>query len=295
MTTAAELNQAYRHCTQVAKREAKNFYYAFITLPHKKRIAIYTAYAFSRLCDDMVDDEAPVKIKLQRLNDVRWQLQECYAGRPKGPVFTALRDVTLQFQVPQEYLNEIINGVEMDLSWTRYRNFNELRSYCYKVASAVGLVCIQVFGYKKPEAKEYAVDLGIAMQLTNIIRDVKEDAVRGRIYLPVDEIQKYGYSELELLKGISNEAFKNLMAFQAERARQYFQSGGRLIPLLPRRSRACPAVLAGIYSRLLDRIEGKEFKVLGERISLSSSEKLFLMVKIWVQSLILPSRIAKKS
>lgn len=295
MTTAAEINQAYRHCTRVAKREAKNFYYAFITLPLKKRRAIYSAYAFSRLCDDIADDDSPVEVKVQRLKEVHKQLQECYAGRPDGPIFTALSDVATEFHVPEEYFAEIISGVEMDMTWTRYRNFEQLRSYCYKVASAVGLICVQVFGYKRPEARDCAIDLGIAMQLTNIMRDVKEDAEMGRIYLPLDEIQAYGYSEQELLKGTTNQAFKDLMAFQAKRARQYFKNGGRLIPLLPVRSRACPAILAGIYSRLLDRIEKKDFMVLDGRVSLSSREKLFLMAKIWVQSLIQPSFIAQRS
>lgn len=282
---SAELDKAYQYCTQLTKKEARNFYYAFITLPNKKRKAIHAVYAFSRLCDDIADECNPLKYKVEGLNKLKRYLKECYAGNPKGYVFSALGDCSSEFQIPLQYFEDIIEGVEIDLHKTRYDDFNSLKSYCYKVASVVGLICINVFGYSKPEAKEYAINLGLAMQLTNIIRDIKEDAERGRIYIPLDELSQFGYSEEELIKGLETEAFRKLMMFQTNRAREYFAKGRLLIPLLPIRSRACPAILAGIYSALLDKIEREEFKVFHKRIGLNLTKKLLIMIRLWVQSL----------
>ena len=281
-----DLKKAYRHCAQVARREAKNFYYAFVSLPPKKRRAIYATYAFSRLCDDIADQDAPVERKIRELNNLRKDLEACYSGQPRGPVFEALMDSSTAFEIPQEYFEGIVQGVEMDLTKVRYQNFEELRSYCYKVASVVGLVCIEVFGYRRPEAREYAVDLGIAMQLTNILRDVKEDAGRGRIYIPLEELKRFGYTEEQLLQSTVNSSFLNLMTFQAQRAREYFDRGLQLIPLLPVRSRACPTILAGVYKRLLDEIEREGFRVFNERISLSTKERMLVVAKLWIQSFI---------
>ena len=235
---ATELDQAYDHCQRIAKEHAKNFYYAFKTLPPNKRRAIYAAYAFCRACDDIADDELPPEEKRRLLAETRRRLADSWAGRPDGRVLSALADAALAFDIPVTYFEEIIEGVEMDLTKTRFQNFDELRVYCHKVASVVGLVCIEVFGYEDERAKEYAVDLGIAMQLTNILRDVKEDADRGRIYIPQDEMSEWGYSEQELMGGVVNDAFRGLMRFQTERARRYFESGKRLIPLVSSESRA---------------------------------------------------------
>ena len=281
-----ELELAYDHCQRLAKEQAKNFYYAFRTLPGPKRRAIYATYAFCRVCDDIADDDLPVSEKKSLLNHTRELLGASRDGEVRDPVFRALKDACAEFEIPAGYFDAVLDGVEMDLTWTRFQNFEELRSYCYKVASIVGLICIEVFGYEDARAKEYAVDLGLAMQLTNIIRDVKEDAERDRIYIPLDEIAEFGYSESELMNGVANEAFFRLMRYQAERARRYFHSGRRLLPLTPARSRPCPAVLHGLYSALLDRIEASGFNVFDGRISLSTREKLLLTVRIWAASLI---------
>ena len=174
----------------------------------------------------------------------------------------------------------------MDLTQTRYRTFDELRDYCYKVASVVGLISIEVFGYRDPAAREYAVDLGIAMQLTNILRDIKEDAQRGRVYIPLDELESFGYSERDLQGSVVNGAYRDLMRFQVDRARSYFASGRRLMPALPLNSRACPAVLAALYSAILDRIEAAGFDVFQERIGLTTKRKLLLTARVWATSLI---------
>ena len=283
---ATELDQAYDHCQRIAKDHARNFYYAFRTLPTRKRRAIYAAYAFCRLCDDIADEGLPLEEKRRLFAQTRERLGGSRGDEAQEAIFAALRDVSLAFDVPAGYFEELIAGVEMDLVKTRYKTFDELRGYCYRVASIVGLICIEVFGYEDPKAKEYAIDLGLAMQLTNILRDIKEDSERGRIYIPLEEMSSFGYSEEELLNGVVNDAFVELMRFQAARARSYFVNGRRLLPLLSPRSRACPAVLHGLYSAILDRIEGFEFNVFQGRIGLSKSEKLLLTAKLWAGSLI---------
>ena len=283
---ATELDLAYDHCQRIAREQAKNFYYAFRTLPGRKRHAIYATYAFCRHCDDIADDDLPLEEKERLFSRERRLLADLGNEMGLGPVHTALRDASQTFGIPLRYFEEVIDGVEMDLTWTRFNNFKELRTYAYKVASVVGLICIEVFGYKDEKAKEYAVDLGLAMQLTNILRDIKEDAHRGRIYIPVDEMESFGYSEADLMGGVVSDAFRRLMAFQTARARRYFDSGKNLIPLLSGESRACPATLHKVYSTILDRIESSGFDVFQERIGLRKSEKVLIAAKLWAGSLI---------
>jgi phytoene synthase len=283
--TKSELELAYAHCRDLTRREAKNFYYAFVTLPLEKRKAIYAAYAFCRHCDDSVDEAASSEDKLAALAGLQSSLEDTYQGRAPSPMFLALADAAERYAIPEDYFHQIILGVESDLVKSRYRDFDELRQYCYRVASVVGLVCLQIFQYRDEVAREYAVDLGLAMQLTNIMRDVREDWEMGRVYLPQDEMARYGYTEMNLGAGIHNEAFVELLRFQGQRAREYFRSGFRLLPHLSRRSRACPAVLGAIYSRVLDRIEASGYDVLGERrIALSTSEKARITARAWLAS-----------
>ncbi len=277
-----ELDQAYAYCRRITRERAKNFYYAFITLPTAKRRAIYAAYAFCRLCDDAVDDVTDVDEKLRLLAEQREGLARTYAGAPEGQVFVAMQDVISAYNIPREYLEEVINGVEMDISKTRYPTFEELREYCYRVASAVGLICIEIFGYKDPSAREHAVDLGLAMQLTNILRDVEEDVARDRIYIPQEDLERFGCSEEDIFLGRVTDNFRDLMRFQVERARERFRMGKRLLPLLSPSSRACPAMLHDTYSRLLDRIEASGYRVFGNRIGLSAGEKLAMVARLWV-------------
>ena len=287
------LEAAYRECQSITRREARNFYYAFILLPPRRRRAIYVAYAFCRYCDDAVDSESSTEEKLSRLTELRQQLDRCYRGEAEEPVFVGLSQVARDYGIPQEYFVEVLAGMEADLVKTRYQDFGELRQYCYQVASAVGLICIHIFGFKDPRAKTHAIDLGLAMQLTNISRDVKEDLEFGRIYLPQDELVRFGYSEEDLLSGRYNGAFQELMRFQTERARAYFNSGFQLLPYLTPRSRACATVLGSIYSRLLDRIEKANYDVLSHRVSLSTSEKLVVMAQSWAGSM-LPRRLPNR-
>ena len=282
---ARELDQAYEYCRRLTKERAKNFYYAFVTLPTRKRRAIYAVYAFCRLCDDATDDFTDAEEKLRLVAEQREGLAKTYAGAPEGQVFLAMEDAISTYHIPLEYLEEVINGVEMDISKTRYSTFEELREYCYRVASSVGLICIEIFGYEDPSARDYAVDLGLAMQLTNILRDVEEDIGRDRVYIPQEDLDRFGCSEEDLFLKRTNDSFRGLMRFQVERARDYFTRGKRLLPLLSARSRVCPAVLHGTYSRILDRIEASGYNVFGRRISLSTREKLVLMARLWVNGI----------
>ena len=283
---ATELERAYDYCRRITRSQAKNFYFAFRTLPGYKRRAIYATYAFCRICDDIADGDRPEDEKRRLLLETRELLHLGPDARAAHPVFMALKDAADAFQIPVNYFEEVINGVETDLGRTRFENFQELQSYCYKVASVVGLISIEVFGYEDLRAKQYAIDLGIAMQLTNILRDIREDAGRGRIYIPLDEMSRFGYTEGELQDGVVNEAFRDLMRFQVQRARRYFDTGRRLIPLVPQRSTACPALLLAVYSAILDRIESSGYDVFQERIGLSTPTKLIMMARLWAASLI---------
>ena len=277
------LAAAYEECRQVTREAARNFYFAFLTLPADRRRAIYVAYTFCRYCDDSVDAEGTPTEKLGRVNQLREQLNATYAGDVSQPLFVGLADVVNRFDIPREYFHEVLNGVESDLVKTRYADFEELKQYCYRVASAVGLICIHIFGYSGgEEARLRAADLGLAMQLTNICRDVKEDWEMGRIYLPQDDMARFGVSEDDIGAGAVTEGFSQLLAFQIARAREYFSSGRQLLGYLPPRSRACPAALGLIYGRVLDRIESNGYDVYQQRIGLSKAEKLRLMARAWL-------------
>lgn len=284
MAQGIVLEEAYAHCQRVTRAEAKNFYYAFVTLPKAKRRAIYAAYAFCRLCDDIADEPLPLDEKQRKLREVDAALERARNGQPDGPVYSALAHTAHEYGIPWEDLAEVARGVEMDLTLNRYETFEDLASYCYRVASVVGIICIHIFGFSNPAAREYAIDLGLGMQLTNILRDLREDAEMGRVYLPQEELRRFGYPEEALMAGEINDEFVRLMRFQVARARGYFDSGKLLLPLLPVRTRACPAVLGGLYSRVLDRIEDNGYNVFERRIALSTREKLVLAVRLWLQS-----------
>jgi len=278
---------AYDSCLAATKEGASNFYYAFLTLPREMRRAIYAAYAFCRLCDDIVDEPAEDGARpRERLEEVRQALGRTYAGEPKGDLWLALNDAGVRFGIRRRHLLDVVDGVEMDLGRVRYETFEDLRRYCYRVASAVGLVCIEVCGYEDERAVEYAIDLGVAMQLTNILRDIREDAQQGRVYLPQEDLRRYEYTEEDLLSGVVDDRFRALMAFEVDRARRYFESGASLFPLLERRARACSAGMHAVYSRILDRIESAGYDVYSERITLSAPVRFAVIARLWLRSLI---------
>jgi phytoene synthase len=291
-TSTVDIMAAYDQCQAITRSEARNFYYAFVTLPKPRRRAIYAVYAFGRIADDIADSDGLVETKARSLAGLRNSLQSALAGSPKGPVMTALADTATTYDIPEELFTHIIDGVEMDLTKVRYASFDELREYCYRVASAVGLISIQIFGYNAPKAKDFAIDLGLAMQLTNIMRDIKEDAARDRVYIPQDEMNMFNVTEADLRAGIINDNFRALMRFQSERAQWYFDSGARLFPLLYPRSRNCAVGLHHLYSRLLNQIEKRHYDVFSERVSLPIWHKLKLTVLLWTTSFI-PHRQSK--
>ena len=301
---AAVLDRAYDHCQQVAKEHAKNFYYAFRTLPIHKRRAIYAAYAVCRLWDDIADDDAPLSEKRRMFAETRRTLAAVMAGQHEEadterwqdvqPEFIALANATSTFGIPVRYYDEILEGVESDLVKDRFANFAELRDYCYKVASVVGLICIEVFGYDDPRAEEFAIDMGIALQLTNILRDLDEDAGRDRIYIPQDELAEFGYTEDDLKRRIVNEQFRSLMRFQVERARSYYERSRPLFDMVELESRTCLRVLHEAYEAILDRIERSGFDVYSQRIGLSTSQKLLITARLWVGSTMLGIPVVRR-
>ena len=276
-----DLNEAYNICSTITRKEAKNFYYAFLTLPRIKRRAIYVIYAFCRFCDDIADGEEDVDEKLIQINRVRKNLERVGFYNFQEPVYVALSDVINQFNIPVEYFDSLLSGMEMDLFKSRYNNFSELEEYCYRAASVVGLMCIHVFGFKDSRAEQCAISLGIAMQLTNICRDVREDLDLGRIYLPADEMLRFGYSE-KLLESLQvTDEFNELMKYQVVRARKYFVDGMRIVDYLEDDAKVCTSLLGNLYVALLDRIEGNGYDVLSSRIRLTILEKLLFLAITW--------------
>ena len=283
----AAVDAAYRACKAATKQSTSNFYYAFRLLPRQKRRAIYATYAFCRLCDDIVDEPAGEGAKpAERLAEVRRALDAAYEGRPQGDLWLALNDAVARFGVRRRHFRNIIDGVETDLERSRYETFEDLRGYCRLVASAVGLACIEICGYRDERALGHAADLGMALQLTNILRDIQEDARRGRVYIPQEDLRRFGCTERGLVEGEVNDAFRALMAFEVARARGYFESASRLFPLLGRRCRACTCGMHAVYSSILDRIERNGYDVFSGRVGVSNPAKLALVGRQWVLSLL---------
>jgi 15-cis-phytoene synthase len=261
------IQEAYAEVGRITRREAKNFAYGIMVLPRPKRQAIAAIYAFARRVDDVADGELPSEEKRARLDELRAALDE----DPADPVFVALSDARERFGIPREPLSALIDGGLQDLEQSTYRDFAELRGYCEKVAGAVGLACVPVYG---SDDTERAMTLGIALQLINIIRDVDEDRQLGRVYLPQDELAAFGVEELA-----PSPQFRELMAFEAERARAYLAAGLRLLDSLDRRSALCVGTFAGLYRETLDRIEAGGFDVFGEKTRLSAPRKLAVVAR----------------
>ena len=280
----ASLEADYRRCGDITRQSSSNFYYAFMLLPAERRRSLYAVYAFCRFVDDVADDES---IREPALLLARWrkELGRVYGdGTPTRGISRALADTVRRFAVPRECFEELIAGMEMDLSRKRYATFEDLRSYCYRAASVVGLICIEIFGYTNPDAKIYAENLGIACQLTNILRDVKEDAAKGRIYLPQEDLARFGVSEQEILGGVYSDAFVRLMEFEARRAREFYERAQNALPPEDRSTLLTAEAMRLIYGSLLDRIVSSNYRVLDRRLSLSAPHKLYLVGRAWATS-----------
>jgi 15-cis-phytoene synthase len=296
--TDSQLAVAYSVCRGITRRAAKNFYYAFQVLPRQKRQALCAVYAFMRKCDDIADDVGlPPHERRQRLDTWLGEFHRAHAGHPTDdPVLLALTDAQRRFNIVVGLLDQLAYGTATDVVEpqenagnsqlaVQYRTFEDLRKYCYGVASVVGLVCIRIFGYHQPEAEPLAERCGLAFQLTNIIRDVKEDAAMGRVYLPEEDLSRFGISASELATASDAARFRPLLAMEADRAREGYEAGKELIPMIDEDSQPALWVLITIYRSLLEKMAARQFEVFQEKVSLTVAEKLTILGKGFLQRL----------
>ena len=271
------------YCQNKAAASGSSFYYSFLFLPPERRRAITALYAFCREVDDAVDETTEPDMARAKLAWWRTEVARIYEGEPGHPVARALAPVVRGFDLPQEHFHEIIDGMEMDLAGTRYADFRSLQLYCYRVASVVGLMAAEIFGYRDRRTLKYAHDLGLAFQLTNIIRDVGEDARRGRIYLPLDELARFEVGEAEVLEARTSDRFRRLMEFQWQRAEQFYAQAMAALPQEDRAAQRPGLVMAAIYRALLEEIRRDGFPVLSQRTSLTPLRKLWIAWKTWIR------------
>lgn len=272
--------QSYRYCRSVARRRARNFYYSFLLLPAAQRDAMCAIYAFMRHCDDLSDDPGSAEAARRAIARWRLELESALDGRYGDcPLWPAFHDTVRRYRIPREYFFEMIEGVASDLESRRFQTFAELQRYCYQVASVVGLTIIHIFGFRSPDALSLAENCGVAFQLTNILRDIREDLARGRLYLPLEDLQRFGLSDESLRAGDSPPGLAELVRFEAARAREHYAQGRKLIGLIEPASRPSLWALIEIYSRLLDRIDRAGAEVLERRIELPWFEKLRIVAR----------------
>ena len=267
------------YCQAKTAQSGSSFYYSFLFLPPDRRRAITALYAFCREVDDVVDDVADPQVARAKLAWWRREIEAVYAGTPQHPVARALEPVVAAFALPQGDLQTVIDGMAMDLDHTRYLDFAALEQYCHRVGGVVGLLSAEIFGRTAEATRRYARDLGVAFQLTNIIRDVGEDARRGRIYLPQDELHRFDVAPSAILAGRADDNFRRLMAFQVDRARDWYARALASLPDADRRAQRPGLVMAAIYRTLLDEIERDDYRVLDRRIALTPLRKLWIAWK----------------
>jgi phytoene synthase len=280
-----ELKAAHRVSAQEVRAAAGNFYYAFRLLPVRKREALNAVYRFCRAADDIADGEGSASQRRLRLEEFRATLSATLEGAPPDPTWLVLWDAATSFHLDAKNLNEVIDGCAADCAPLEIVTAIDLERYCYGVAGVVGLLSATIFGYTDPRVPELGVRLGQAMQLTNILRDLREDAERDRCYLPADDLQRFGCEPQDLLAGVRGaraDCYRELMAYEVARAREHFAIGRRLIPLVERDARGCPAALSALYLALLREIERRRFDVQAERISLGTAHKVRLALGAWV-------------
>ena len=270
------------YCQEKAAASGSSFYYSFLFLPPERRRAITALYAFCREVDDAVDESSDAQLAATKLAWWRQEIANLFAGKPHHPVSKALQPHLETFSLSEKHLGEIIDGMEMDLTQTRYLDWKGLERYCYHVAGVVGLLAARIFGFSEPRTLDYARSLGIAFQLTNIIRDVGEDARKNRIYVPMEDLQKFGVPASEILGLRQSDGFAKLMAFQAARARAHYDEALRALPPADRKAQRPGLIMAAIYRTLLDEIERDGFAVLHRRTSLTPLRKFWIAWKTWV-------------
>jgi len=277
---AVPLESSYQWCRRVARTRARNFYYSFVLLRREQRDAMCALYAFMRYCDDLSDEPGANRASIEQW---RAALDDALAGRcDANPVLPAFHDTVTRYRIPPRYFHEMIDGVASDLEPRSYETFDQLYGYCYQVASTAGLTTIHILGFDSPGALPLAEKCGIAFQLTNILRDLREDAARGRIYLPAEDLVRCGVTAEDIRAGVRTPEFIDLMDFETARARSYYQESQPLVELIHPGGRASLTALIAIYSRLLDRIERTNYDVFARRISLPAREKSWIVLKsLW--------------
>lgn len=258
-----------------------NFYYSFVFLPREKRRAIEAVYAFARRGDDVVDSGLDPETADCEIARYRAALDDCFAGRAATPELQALAEAVQRFRIPRQPFEDLILGLEMDLRTARYESFGDLALYCYRVASTIGLISIEIFGYRNPRTRDYAVNLGMALQLVNILRDLESDARRGRIYVPREDLERFEVRPGDLLAGCYSDSFVELMQFECDRARHYFDLARQMLPPEDRRSMVAAEIMAAIYWRLLQRIEQRRYNVFGKRVALSLPLKFWIALSVY--------------
>jgi phytoene synthase len=275
-----------QHSRAITQKSASNLALAFILLPRPKRDAMSALYAFCREVDDVADEES-VSAEKRRVQLAEWRediRRACENGSPQFPVIRELQPVIREFQLPLASFDDIIKGCEMDLDRNRYEDFAGLELYCYRVASAVGLLSIQIFGFKNPQCHDYATHLGHALQLTNILRDVREDAGRGRIYLPLDELKKFNVTEEEILRSVYSGRYYDLAKSIAAKAHEHYRLARELLPAEDRRAMVAAELMGSVYWQLLRKLEAHQFNVFGEqRVRIGKLQKLALIFRSWLR------------
>lgn len=277
---------SYQYCVHLSRTRAKNFYYSFLCLPPHKRLAMCAIYAFMRCSDDISDDEANAATdRAAQMTQWRNAFQRAMAGDyGDSRVWPAFHDTVRRFNIPERYFLELIDGTVMDLEPRRYERWADTYDYCYHVASVVGLVCIHVWGFSDPRALELAEANGIAFQLTNILRDLREDAQMGRVYLPQEDLRRFSYAEADLAAGTQNDAFRSLMRFEVDRAREYYDRAAPLTDLLDADSRPCYEAMRAIYGGILQQIVAANFEVLTHRARVPTWRKIRIAATAWLQA-----------
>jgi len=280
-----------QYCQELTRREARNFYWGFVALPKRQRVAIYALYSFSRQVDDDIDLNGHLapnpdlrSLNLERCAFQAKRVEECYRGMATDPVTRVLGDVVQEYGIPEDELLALVRGVEMDIRVSRYETWVLLKEYCNHVASSVGRMCTRIFGYADDSALQYADDLGTALQITNILRDVREDFELGRVYLPQEDLRLFGVEEASLGTVDPGKGWQDLIRFEIGRAKQYYESGLQVTEFIPRRAAACVLTMAGLYQKILKQIEADPYLPLRQRAHLRKRTKLKVMLGSWLKA-----------
>jgi 15-cis-phytoene synthase len=285
--TSRSVADAQAYCTALTKKSGSNFYYSFLFLPRKRRAAMYTVYAFCKEVDNAVDEPPAGSKPQEELRRWRAELEAAYHGTPTFPVTISLAEHVRELSIPQTYFDELIKGVEMDLTQSRYASFHDLSLYCYRVASVVGLICLHIFGPTSARAQDYAVNLGMAFQLTNILRDIGTDAAQGRIYLPQEDLDKFGCTDQTILQRQESDAIRELFLFETARAHTYYakaQAAFEALPTNDRQALTVSEIMRAVYFRILKKIGEPRHRIFGPRARLATSHRLAVAAGVWFRS-----------